>query len=174
MAKSRIRRQLGILLAVALLAIAMTATAGSTNRVAADPINHATCAGATNLSFNVQKAPWPVIAVGLTGRPCTDGRIAWNFSSAWPTNCYVRYSMALIIDGVCGYTGQLTTNFGYQIKIVIKNYATSVIDLGLIIAGAHPVLPAHYEYTCWIQWDYNVNGTWFNYDYCGPMSWFEY
>ena len=176
MVHSQLRRQLGILVAVAVLAVGLTAATGASNRVAADPHSTGTCAAATYPSTYIKLNAVATVHFGLTGRACTDGRIVWTFSSAYPSNCWVSYPRVLVVDGVCGYAGQLTTNFRYIEKITAKNYGGLAIQLAFGFLGVPPIIiPAGYQFPCTVSWYYtpaDVTHGWTpaGYGSCGPMS----
>jgi len=156
MVQSRVRRQLGILSAVVILTVGLTAATGAVNRASADPRSTATCGSAHSVSSSIAlNGGVFFVNFGLTGRTCTDGHIVWTYSSAYPSSCWVAYPRILVVTGACGYAGDLSTNFRYIATITAKNYSLSVVHLALEFLLERPLLlPGGQEFTCTVTWTY--------------------
>jgi hypothetical protein len=153
-AHSRVSRRLGIGLVAMILAVGVSATSGSAHPVAADPILHGSCLAATPVKQVIETAP--ALSIGMTTRPCDNNVIGWNYSSAYPSNCYAVYNGVILdVDGVCGYSGNLTTGFEYIIKITVKNYTPKYVAFAFALVADMPYeLKPYFESTCTYVWPY--------------------
>ncbi len=159
------------------LAMAFLAVSGPGHPVAAEVSPPTTCEGQTYPTSTITLNPLSSVSFGLTARACTDGRISWNWSSSYPANCWVSYPRVLVVTGVCGYAGNLTSSFRYIEKVTMYNYSGLVIKLGLSLISGLPavVLPDGYKFPCTVVFTYSpstVSHGWTGSasGSCGPMS----
>ena len=159
----------------ALLAIGLLVGSGPQHAAAEVSVN-ATCEGNTYPSTTINLNSWTSVSFGLTGRVCTDGKMVWNWSSSYPSNCWVTHSPILIVSGVCGYAGNFTSSFSYIEKVTMKNLSGTAIIVAGTLLGLPPfIFPYGYEFPCTVKftytpyyvlhgWSGSATGS------CGPMT----
>lgn len=165
---------------VAILAIGFVAVSGRAHPVAAEVTPPSTCEPVTYPRATIALNAVSSVSFGMTARACTNGKISWNWSSSYPSNCWVSYSPILDVTGVCGYAGNLTYNFRYISNVMMYNRGGTIIKLGLTMIGVPTVmLPAGYKFPCTVTFTYDPYTVLHGqipagYGSCGPMSpiWF--
>jgi hypothetical protein len=134
----------------AVLAVGLFSMSAPDHRAAAEVSVNATCTG--NISSSVTLG---VFHFGLTGRVCTDGKMVWNWSSSYPSNCWVSYPAYFHASGVCGYAGNFTSSFSYIEKVTLDNFTPLLVQLAWSLAGIPPlILPSFFESKCTVYYTY--------------------